>query len=184
MLSGIRSRLTYANVMASIAVFGMLGGASYAAVQVKKNSVGPSQIKKNAVGSSELAPKSVGSSELKKSAKGSSTVRTATATVPLTCTESGGPGFFTLGCTGAGTARAACNQGERATGGGYAEPPQFQSGNQNSGATITESRPDPTTGTPTGFAVKALGNGFNSGGSPGLAHPPDPQVTVYAVCTS
>jgi hypothetical protein len=170
--------------MASIAVFGMLGGASYAAEHLNKNSVGPAQIKKNAVGSSELAPKSVGSSELKKSARGSSTVRTAIATVPLTCTESGSPGFFAVGCNGNATVRASCNPGERATGGGYAEPPQFQSGNQNSGATVTESRPDPTSGTPTGWAIKALGNGFNSGSSPGLAHPPDPQVTVYATCTS
>lgn len=45
----IRKRLTYANVMSSIAVFIVMGGAAYAAVQLPKNSVGTKQIKKNAV---------------------------------------------------------------------------------------------------------------------------------------
>jgi hypothetical protein len=42
-------RLTYANVMATVAVFIALGGGAYAATQVKKNSVGTKQLKNNAV---------------------------------------------------------------------------------------------------------------------------------------
>src|SRR6476659_9065503 len=38
-MSGIKSKLTYANVMATIAVFIALGGASYAAFHLPKNSV-------------------------------------------------------------------------------------------------------------------------------------------------
>lgn len=45
----IRKRLTYANVMSSIAVFIVLGGAAFAAVKLPKNSVGTKQLKKNAV---------------------------------------------------------------------------------------------------------------------------------------
>jgi hypothetical protein len=45
----LRSKLTYANVMATIAVFIALGGASYAAVKVPKNSVGTKQIKNGAI---------------------------------------------------------------------------------------------------------------------------------------
>jgi hypothetical protein len=45
----LRARFTYANVMATIAVFIALGGASYAAVKLPKNSVGTKQIKKGAV---------------------------------------------------------------------------------------------------------------------------------------
>ena len=46
----IRKRLTYANVMSSIAVFLVLGGATaFAASQLGKNSVGTKQLKKNAV---------------------------------------------------------------------------------------------------------------------------------------
>ena len=37
-----RPRVTYANVMATIAVFVALGGASYAAIAVPRNSVGTS----------------------------------------------------------------------------------------------------------------------------------------------
>ena len=41
MLRGIRNRLTYANVMATVALFIALGGVSYAAVKLPKNSVAP-----------------------------------------------------------------------------------------------------------------------------------------------
>jgi hypothetical protein len=46
----IRKRLTYANLMSSIAVFLVLGGATaFAAAQLGKNTVGTKQLKKNAV---------------------------------------------------------------------------------------------------------------------------------------
>lgn len=48
-------RLTYANVVSSLAVFLALGGVSYAAVTLPKNSVGAAQIKAGAVGSPEVA---------------------------------------------------------------------------------------------------------------------------------
>ncbi len=48
-------KLTYANVMATIAVFLALGGATaFAAAQLAKNSVGTKQIKKNAVNSAKV----------------------------------------------------------------------------------------------------------------------------------
>jgi hypothetical protein len=50
----IRKRLTYANVMSSIAVFLVLGGAAFAATQLPKNSVGTKQLKKNAVTAAKL----------------------------------------------------------------------------------------------------------------------------------
>jgi hypothetical protein len=51
MLKRIRSRLSYANVMASIAVFVALGGGAYA---VAKHKVGTKQIKKGAVRTQQL----------------------------------------------------------------------------------------------------------------------------------
>lgn len=42
-------RLTYANVVSSLALFVALGGVSYAAVKLPRNSVGAAQIKSNAV---------------------------------------------------------------------------------------------------------------------------------------
>ncbi|HEU4598919.1 MAG TPA: hypothetical protein VFS26_04170, partial [Solirubrobacterales bacterium] len=53
-MNTIRKRLTYANVMSSIAVFVVLGGAAFAATQLPKNSVGTKQLKKNAVVSSKV----------------------------------------------------------------------------------------------------------------------------------
>jgi hypothetical protein len=54
MLSNIGSRLTYANVIATIALFLALGGGAYAALKLPKNSVGSAQIKANAVNSSKV----------------------------------------------------------------------------------------------------------------------------------
>jgi hypothetical protein len=48
-----RQRLTYANVMSSIAVFVALGGTSYA-LTLPRNSVGAAQIRAKAVGSTEI----------------------------------------------------------------------------------------------------------------------------------
>jgi hypothetical protein len=50
----IRKRLTYANVMSSIAVFLVLGGATAFAAGLAKNSVGSKQIKKNAVTTAKI----------------------------------------------------------------------------------------------------------------------------------
>lgn len=57
-MKSVRKRLTYANVMSSIAVFLVLaGGTAFAATQMlPKNSVGSKQIKKGAVGPAKLSP--------------------------------------------------------------------------------------------------------------------------------
>jgi hypothetical protein len=50
-----RPRLSYANVMATIAVFLVLaGGAAYAASHLPKNSVGTKQLKKNSVATAKI----------------------------------------------------------------------------------------------------------------------------------
>ena len=49
MAKRITSRLTYANVIATLALFLALGGTSYAVTVLPKNSVGTQQLKKNAV---------------------------------------------------------------------------------------------------------------------------------------
>src|SRR5918992_4774246 len=69
MLSGFGSRLTYANVVATIALFVALGGSSYAALQLPKDSVGPTQLKKNSVTSPKVKPGSLLVSDFKRSAR-------------------------------------------------------------------------------------------------------------------
>jgi hypothetical protein len=54
MISNFRARLTYANIVSSLALFLALGGVSYAAATLPKNSVGSKQIKSNAVTSSKV----------------------------------------------------------------------------------------------------------------------------------
>jgi hypothetical protein len=55
MLRRTRKHLSYANVMASIAIFAVLGGAAFAAVKLPKNSVKSKQIAANAVKTAEIA---------------------------------------------------------------------------------------------------------------------------------
>lgn len=64
-MKAIRKRLTYANVMSSIAVFLVLGGgAAVAASQLGKNSVGTKQLKKNAVTAAKLKNNAVTNAKL------------------------------------------------------------------------------------------------------------------------
>jgi hypothetical protein len=68
-MRSLRSKLTYANVMSSIAVFLVLGGASYAAATLPRNSVGSKQLRRNAVTHSKLTNGSVGRNELRSSVR-------------------------------------------------------------------------------------------------------------------
>ena len=59
MLARIRDRLTYANVISTLALFAALGGGAYAAVQLPPKSVGTKQLKNKAVKRSKIAGKAV-----------------------------------------------------------------------------------------------------------------------------
>jgi hypothetical protein len=54
MPEALRSKLTFANVTASLALFIALGGTGYAVTSLPRNSVGSAQIRSRAVSSSEL----------------------------------------------------------------------------------------------------------------------------------
>lgn len=75
-LSRLRKRLSFANVVSMIALFVALGGTSYAATTLARNSVGKGQIRANAVGKSEAAPNSIGKSEIGTSAVGRGEIAT------------------------------------------------------------------------------------------------------------
>jgi hypothetical protein len=79
----IRKRLTYANVMSSIAVFLVLGGATALAAGLAKNSVGSKQLKKNAVTAAKIKANAVTTTKIKKDAVTGTQVNEATlGTVP------------------------------------------------------------------------------------------------------
>jgi hypothetical protein len=67
-LKHVRTRLTYANVMSSLAVFLVLGGGAAVAAGLGKNTVGTAQIKRNAVKVGKLAPEAVKAGKLAKNA--------------------------------------------------------------------------------------------------------------------
>jgi hypothetical protein len=70
MLSRVRSRLTYANLMSTIAVFGVLaGGGAYAAAtigarDIKRNAVRAKHIKKNAVRAKHIKKNAISTAKL------------------------------------------------------------------------------------------------------------------------
>jgi hypothetical protein len=61
----MRRHLTYSNVIATIALFLALGGASYAAIKLPANSVGSKQIKNGAVSSADIKNHSIRSGDFK-----------------------------------------------------------------------------------------------------------------------
>jgi hypothetical protein len=63
-MSRLRSRVTYANVTATIALFIALGGTSYAVTQLPRNSVGAQQIRRGAVAGSEIRSGAVRSTDV------------------------------------------------------------------------------------------------------------------------
>jgi len=65
-----RPRLSYANVISSIALFVALGGTGYAVTQLPRNSVGSRQLKANAVTSAKIRASAVQRSDLAPSARG------------------------------------------------------------------------------------------------------------------
>lgn len=61
----LRTRLTYANVVATLALFIAIGGASaFAANQLAKNSVGSKQLKRNAVTAAKIKKGAIGPAKL------------------------------------------------------------------------------------------------------------------------
>lgn len=108
----LRGRLTYANVMATLAVFLVLAGGAYAATRLPKNSVGTKQLKN---GSITLAKLSASAREALKGATGPQG-------------SPGAPGatkvIVRTGPVAEDRSVASCPPGEVATGGGGVVNPE------------------------------------------------------------
>ena len=77
-MNRIRKHLSFGNVISVIALFVALGGASYAAVNLPKNSVGPKQIKKRAVRSKHINKNAVSASKIQGNSISSSKIADGT----------------------------------------------------------------------------------------------------------
>jgi hypothetical protein len=64
----IRKRITYANVMSTMAIFLVLGGATALAASLAKNSVGTRQLKRNSVTAAKLRRNAVTTAKIKNGA--------------------------------------------------------------------------------------------------------------------
>jgi len=168
----ITKHLRYSNVIASLALFVALGGASYAAATLPAKSVGTTQLRKGAVNTKKIAKSAVTSAKVKNGSlqsidfapgqlaagrqgpkgdkgdpgtNGVNGVNGATNVV----VRRGTPVNVTAGAGGNATAQ--CNPGERATGGGHA------GGGTADVWKVAASYPTPSTtgATPTGWSVDA-----------------------------
>lgn len=62
--SSCAKHLTFSNIVACLALFIALGGVSYAAIKLPKNSVGTKQLKKNAVTGAKIKAKTIKASDI------------------------------------------------------------------------------------------------------------------------
>ena len=127
MLANLRSNLTYANVMATIAVFVALGGSSYAALrvgskQIVNNSIRSKDIRNNTVRSRDVRDGSLLALDFRQGSlpagrpgprgprgpRGVRTIQRSSSQVATCSTE---------GCVAASV--ATCSTGEQVTGGGF-----------------------------------------------------------------
>ncbi len=193
MLAKLRSRLTYANVMATIAVFVALGGSSYAALRV-----GSKQIVNNSIRSKDIRNGNVTSRDIKNNDVRSGDVRNGSllagdfAPGQLPAGPAGPPGptgarggtgapgpagaknvVVRIGNTSTSTAAfstATCEPGEKATGGGGFV------GTNTSYITNSYATPSAQEGlTPTAWNVGAK----NPAGSTATA-----TITAHVICAS
>ena len=152
-----RPRLTYANVMATLALFIALGGSGYAATQLSRNSVGTLQLKRNAVTGVKVRDKSLTGADINESTlttkAAPTTLKTATGTAPAS--------------SAANTATATCDSGQQVVAGGVKlDPPNI--------GVVNDSFPDSNN---TAWTAR-IGNASNGNSARPL------NFTVYAICTT
>jgi hypothetical protein len=183
-LRRLQQRLSYANITATIALFIALGGTSYAAIQIPRNSVGSSQLRSGSVGSSEVKNRSLRTIDLSVAARralagqrgpagpqgppgpaGTGAPGTAGASGALSLTFTTAPGIVAQGETTG--ASASCPPGQRVTGGGARI---YTAGD----STVKESYPNINN---TAWTARVENNDDATTGNPGPF-----RYTVFAIC--
>ena len=127
-----------ATVLAFLALLVALGGTSYAAITLPANSVGTKQLKKNAVTGNKVKNRSLKAADF------------AAGQLPQGPKGDQGPAGATNVTVREGPAAtnrsdASCQPGERAVGGGA----------KTSNGLLDETKPTPSSGTPTGWTATA-----------------------------
>jgi hypothetical protein len=185
----LKGRLTYGNVIATIALFVALGGSSYAAITLPRNSVGANQIRTGGVRSSEVKDRTLGARDLtvgarrflksQEGAQGPQGPQGERGPQGPSGTGGGSVGLTYKTVTGTALpggdpsgATATCDPGQRVTGGGVRVDNDVD-------AAARESYPNLGNTAWTGF----VGNDENGPDEPG-ADGPSATFTVIAICTA
>ena len=112
--------VTYSEIVSTMALFVALGGVSYAAIVLPRDSVGKKQLKDRSVGADELAPSSVSTPaltpEVRRAIRSGAEPRTFSASKSLGPNGAGVP----QPAGSSVTAEAICPKGSLTVGGGYA----------------------------------------------------------------
>ena len=151
----IRTRLTYANVMSSLAVFLLLGGASAYAAKQQTKKVGATQIKASAVTTAKIKNGAVDASKLKDAAVTAAKLGAAAV----------GAGNLADGSVGTAKLAGDAVTGDKVNEATLSEVPSANSANPSAFARVNVN----------GIVDSALSKGLNS---PNVSHP---QKGVYCV---
>lgn len=158
MLASLRRRLTYANLVATLALFAALGGTSYAAIKitgknVKNGSLTGADVKNSSLTSTDLKDRSLLSKDFKagqlpagpKGDKGDAGAAGAAGATNVTTRVS-----TVSAPVGSSDVTASCQAGEKAVGGGASYT------NDEPEITVQQTKPAPPTdgSTPTGWTVR------------------------------
>ena len=177
MRPGLRPRLTYANVTATLALFVALSGGAYAATALPANSVGSKQLKKSAVGTSDLKDNAITGAKIKLASVGkmpaatnadmSTNARHAAAAAAVDKLTYKTAAASAPASSAANVATATCDSGQHVVGGGVKlDSPGI--------GVVNDSYPDAG-----GTAWTArVGNGSNGNNAAPF------NFTVYAICTA
>jgi hypothetical protein len=191
MLSKLRAKLSFANVVSLAALFVALGGTAYAtglitgediqdgtihSRDLTNDTIRGHDIRNDTIQSRDIQNGSLRKHDFKPGqfpqggGGGKLTVRVNSDGLRATCSNDAG-----TTCEAAKqTLRATCKAGERATGGGW-------KGEISGNDTLAENRPDPESGTPTAWQVTVTKGGYD-GGNADPNHPPNFPFSVYALC--
>ena len=187
MFSRLRRSFSYANVLATLALFIALGGSSYAALSLPKASVGPKQLKKNSVTSPKVKRGSLLLSDFRASQRaklrgpqgleglqGPQGLKGDAGPSGATKVVSREGAFTSINPDQFGAAAVECDPGEVATGGGI----DLDNG---SGLDMRPIRSRPTVDTaghPIGWQVRALNADSDGDNADTIS------LRAYVVCAS
>jgi hypothetical protein len=167
MAANIRSRLTFSNVVAMLALFIALGGGAYAAMKIKPNSVGTKQLKDNAVTGDKVKDGSLLSADFGKGQLPAGQKGEQGPPGPVSLVIVRGPSV-SVGNNSQGGAQADCPAGLSVTGGGVSSDGLV-------GADVNSSYPDDG---PDGDTLQDDGWQINVNNTTGSSQ----NIRAYVIC--